>query len=111
MTTLRANEQPENNMTTSEEEEFAKKSALRIKIIQIRFAKKLKNIICGARERSQGTKRFRPGKGRSTLKKHTKQIANLKAKFLKTGLGVAAWRELYRQVVLQFSCCLPEYLK
>ena len=84
--------------------QFARNSVVQQKIILLKMRKQMKNILCGSRNRSEGTRRFRPGKEKSTLKKFMKKIDKLKKRFLKTGGGECAWYDLTRGVEQEFAC-------
>ena len=55
----------------------------------------------GARNKSRGCKRYRPGKETSTLRKQKKQLDQLRKQFYKTGMAsIIAWENLMNKVSL-----------
>ena len=83
---------------------FARKLAVEQKIELLKIRKQLKNILCGAKNCSENTKRFRPGKEKSTLRKFMKKIDKVKKQYLRTGGGHSGWYDLAKSVGDEFSC-------
>ena len=81
------------------------KSSLAQQILIRKFKNKLTNLMAASRNCSYGTRRFRPGKEKSTLKKQVKRLKKLEKEFIKAGGGDhAGFMDLCSNAVKGFGC-------
>jgi hypothetical protein len=79
---------------------------------QVRLNKlrhRVKNLLRGSANKSNGTRRFRPGKQMSTLRKQTKQWKQIKRDYLKTGGGVIGWEDFVNNICIIEMGTKPMY--
>jgi hypothetical protein len=89
---------------------FAETSKVNQQVRLIKLRYRVKNLLRGCANKSEGTRRFRPGKQHSTLKKLDKRWKQLKRDYLKTGCGVIGWKDLVNNVCIEMGA-KPMYQK
>ena len=77
---------------------FAETSKVNQAVRLTKLRHRVKNLLRGCAQKSEGTRRFRPGKQKTTLKKFEKQLKQAKRDYLKTGGGVIAWQDFVNNV-------------
>ena len=89
---------------------FAETSKVNQKVRLNKLRHRVKNLLRGCANKSDGTRRFRPGKQMSTLRKQTKQWKQIKRDYLKTGGGFIGWEDLVNNVCIEMGA-KPMYQK
>jgi hypothetical protein len=89
---------------------FAETSKVNQKVRLNKLRHRVKNLLRGCANKSDGTRRFRPGKQQSTLKKLDKRWKQLKRDYLKTGGGFIGWEDLVNNVCIEMGA-KPMYQK
>jgi hypothetical protein len=85
------------------QKDFTETSKVNQKVRLNKLRHRVKNLLRGCVNKSNGTRRFRPGKQRSTLKKFDKQWKQIKRDYLKTGGGVIGWEDLVNDVCVEMG--------
>ena len=72
---------------------------LNIQVRKTKLAKKVKDILLASKNKSNGCKRFRPGKVNSTLKTLKKQLGKAKKRFVTQGIdNLLTWIEFMNEI-------------
>ena len=75
---------------------------LNLKVRKNKLAKQVRDIVLSAKNKSEGCKRFRPGKEKSTLKKLKTRLCKSKKRFLSQGVStLLTWSEFMDEI------CIP----
>ena len=80
------------------------KMKLNLKVKLGKFRRRLRNLLTGQANKSHGTRRFRPGKDKSTLRKGHKALEKLLREYLRSGCDVfMPFAQLIDEVKLSFA--------